>query len=309
MIRLKEGFLTGSYPPLVTPFKDGAVDYETYARLVERQVAEGSHGIVVNGTTAEPSTLSLEERNRLVETAVRAAAGRVPVVAATGGQSHADTIAMTSAAEKAGADALLVVTPYFARPPQRGLVEYYLDIGRRTGLPLMIYHIPGRAAVNMTVDSIAAIAEKLPTLVGMKHAVNDLTLVTEVLARLGPEFRIFVGLEDLSFPMMALGAQGVMNAVGNLMPKEVALLCEHVLAGRLAEARAAHFSLFELNQAVFFDTNPIPMKYMMKRLGLLPNEEHRLPMVPATAELAKRLDQVLERVGALGAATQRRKSA
>jgi 4-hydroxy-tetrahydrodipicolinate synthase len=308
VIRLKDGFLTGSYPPLVTLFKNGAVDYETYARLVERQVAEGSHGIVVNGTTAEPSTLSVDERNRLVETAVRAAAGRIPVVAATGSQSHADTVAMTAAAEKAGADALLVVTPYFVRPPQRGLVESYLDIGQRTGLPLLIYHIPGRTAVNMTVDSIAAVAEKLPTLVGMKHAVNDLTLVTEVLARLGSEFRVFVGLEDLSFPMMALGAQGVMNAVGNLMPKEVALLCEHVLAGRLSAARAAHFSLFELNQAVFFDTNPIPMKYMMKRLGILPNEEHRLPMVPATPELANRLDQVLDRAGAL-AASRPRKSA
>jgi 4-hydroxy-tetrahydrodipicolinate synthase len=305
MLRLREGFLRGSYPPLVTPFKSGAVDYETYARLVERQVADGSHGIVVNGTTAEPSTLSVEERNRLVEVAVKAAAGRIPVVAATGGQSHADTVAMTAAAEKAGADALLVVTPYFIRPPQRGLVEYYVDIGKRSGLPLLIYHIPGRAAVNMTVESIAAIAEKVPTLVGMKHAVNDLNLVSEVLARLGFEFRVFVGLEDLSFPMMAVGAVGVMNAVGNLMPKEVAALCEHVLAGRMAEARAAHFALFELNQAVFFDTNPIPMKYMMQRLGILPNEEHRLPMVPATPELAQRLDRVLERAGLLSQAKRK----
>jgi len=307
MLRLREDFLRGSYPPLVTPFKNGAVDYETYARLVERQVAEGSHGIVVNGTTAEPSTLSVEERNRLVDVAVKSAAGRIPVVAATGGQSHADTIAMTAAAEKAGADALLVVTPYFVRPPQRGLVEYYVDIGKRSGLPLLIYHIPGRTAVNMTVESIAAIAEQVPTLVGMKHAVNDLNLVSEVLARLGFDFRVFVGLEDLSFPMMAVGAVGVMNAVGNLMPKEVAALCEHVLAGRMAEARAAHFALFELNQAVFFDTNPIPMKYMMQRLGILPNEEHRLPMVPATPELAQRLDRVLEGVGLLSGA--RRKTA
>ena len=305
MLRLREDFLRGSYPPLVTPFKNGAVDYETYARLVERQVAEGSHGIVVNGTTAEPSTLSVEERNRLVDVAVKSAAGRIPVVAATGGQSHADTIAMTAAAEKAGADALLVVTPYFVRPPQRGLVEYYVDIGKRSGLPLLIYHIPGRAAVNMTVESIAAIAEQVPTLVGMKHAVNDLNLVSEVLARLGFDFRVFVGLEDLSFPMMAVGAVGVMNAVGNLMPKEVAALCEHVLAGRMAEARAAHFALFELNQAVFFDTNPIPMKYMMQRLGILPNEEHRLPMVPATPELAKRLDGVLERAGLLAEASRK----
>ncbi|HMK67361.1 MAG TPA: dihydrodipicolinate synthase family protein, partial [Stellaceae bacterium] len=139
----------------------------------------------------------------------------------------------------------------------------------------------------------------------IKQAVKELDLVNELIVRLGPEFRIFVGLEDLSFPMMAVGAVGVMNAVGNLMPKEVAGLCEHVLAGRMAEARAAHFALFELNQAVFFDTNPIPMKYMMQRLGILPNEEHRLPMVPATPELAKRLDQVLERAGLLSAPPRR----
>src|SRR5690242_15339524 len=142
MIRLKEGFLTGSYPPLVTPFKNDAVDYETYARLVRRQVAEGSHGIVVNGTTAEPSTLSVNERIELVRVAVKAAEGRLPVVAATGSQSHTDTVELTTAAEKAGAAAVLVVTPYFIRPPQRGLVEYYVDIAGRTSLPLLIYHIP-----------------------------------------------------------------------------------------------------------------------------------------------------------------------
>lgn len=297
MMKLDDKFLRGSYPPLVTPFKNGAVDYETYERLVAFQIGEGSHGIVVTGTTGEPSTLTVEERIRLVEVAVKAAKGRIPVAAATGSQSHADSLAMTVAAEKAGADALLIVTPYFIRPPQRGLVEYYLDLGRRTKLPVMIYHIPGRAAVNMTVDTIAAIAEKLPNLVGIKHAVNDLALVTEVLARLGFDFRVHVGLEDLSFPMLAVGAAGLMNAVGNIAPRKVAQLYEAVAAGKLAEARALHYELFELNQAVFFDTNPIPMKYMMARLGILPNEEHRLPMVPATPELAKRLDGVLERAG------------
>jgi 4-hydroxy-tetrahydrodipicolinate synthase len=299
MIKLDEKFLRGSYPPLVTPFRDGAVDYATYAKLVERQVAEGSHGVVVNGTTGEPSTLSVEERIRLVETAVKAAAKRIPVVAATGSQSHADSIALTEAAEKAGADAVLIVTPYFIRPPQRGLVEYYLDLGQRTQLPAMIYHIPGRAAVNVTVDTVAEIAQKLPRLVGIKHAFNDLTFVTELLARLGFEFRVHVGLEELSFPMLAVGAAGLMNAVGNIAPRKVAQLYELTAAGKLAEARALHYALFELNQAVFFDTNPIPMKYMMKRLGILPNEEHRLPMVPATADVAKRLDGVLARAGLL----------
>ena len=297
MIALQGNFLKGSYPPLVTPFRDGEVDYETYARLVERQVAEGSHGIVVAGTTGEPSTLAINERIRLLEVAVKAAKGRIPVVAATGSQSHADSIVLTEAAKGAGAAAVLIVTPYFIRPPQRGLVEYYLDLGRRTELPVMIYHIPGRAAVNVTVDTVAAIAEKLPRLVGIKHAFNDLAFVSDLLLRLGFEFRVHVGLEDLSFPMLAVGASGLMNAVGNLMPGKVAQLYELTAAGKLAEARALHYELWELNAAVFFDTNPIPMKYMMKRLGILPTEEHRLPMVPSTPELQKRLDGVLARAG------------
>lgn len=297
MIALKPDQLRGSIPPLVTPFKDGAVDFAAFERLVDRQIAERSHGVLITGTTAEPSTLTTAERIKLFEVAVKVAGGRVPVVAAPGGQSHADTVEMVAGAEKAGVDAMLVVTPYFLRPPQRGLVEYYVDIGRRTGLPLMIYHIPGRAAVNVTVDTVAAIAERAPNLVGIKHAVVDLDFATQLLKRMGMDFRIFVGLEELSFPMMAVGACGLMNAVGNLLPRRVAELCERVWANDLAGARAIHFELDELNRAVFFDTNPIPMKYMMRRLGILPNNEHRLPMLPATAELEKRLDGVLARAG------------
>jgi 4-hydroxy-tetrahydrodipicolinate synthase len=179
-------------------------------------------------------------------------------------------------------------------------VEYYVDIGRRTRLPMLIYHIPGRAAVSVEAATVERIAERTPNLVGMKHAANDLALVTEVLARLGGDFRIFVGLEELSFPMMAIGACGLMNAVGNLRPAALAQLCEDVFAERLARARAAHYVLFELNQAIFFDTNPTPLKYMMKRMGLLGSEEHRLPMMPATPELAARLDGVLVRAGLIG---------
>jgi len=299
MMKLPKGHLCGSYPPLVTPFKNGEIDYETYARLVEHQIAEGSHGIVVTGTTGEPSTLAVEERIKLAEVAVKTAKGRVPVVAATGSQSHADTIAITKGAEKAGVDALLVVTPYFIRPPARGLVEYYLDIAKRTALPWMIYHIPGRSAVAMAPETIAEIAEKADNLVGVKHAVNDLEFVTKVLVRLGMEFRVHVGLEDLSFPMLCVGASGLMNAVGNIQPRKVAELYNKVASGDLKGARDLHYALFEMNAAVFYDTNPIPMKYMMKRIGLLPNEEHRLPMVPSTPELQKKLDGVLERAGLL----------
>src|SRR5258705_4204509 len=300
MIRLSGKALKGSFPPIVTPFKDdGSVDYDTYGKLVEFHVKGGSPGIVVTGTTGEPSVLTPAERTELVKVAIAAAKKRIQVVAATGAQNHADTVAMSEAAEKAGADALLIVTPYFIRPPQRGLEAYYLDLCRRTDRPVMIYHIPGRAAVNMTADTIGRIAESASNLVGIKHAVNDLALVTELIVKLGVEFRIHVGLEELSFPMVCLGACGLMNAVGNLMPGPVAELYEATASGDLARGRALHYRLYELNQAVFYDTNPIPMKYMMQRLGILPNEEHRLPMVPTTPELQRRLDGVLERAGLL----------
>lgn len=284
-------------PPLVTPFRNGEVDYGAYAELVSFQIANGTHGIVVNGTTAEPSTLSVEERNRLVDVAIQVAAKRVPIVAATGTQSLADSKRLTEHAARAGADALLIVTPYFIKPPQRGLVAYYLELASISALPWMVYHIPGRAAVSVTVDTLKELKERSPTFVGMKHAVNDLGLVSQCFAALGPGFKVFVGLEDLSFPMMAVGACGLMNAVGNLKPRILADLCEAVWRNDLEQARELHHRLFEINQAVFFDTNPIPMKYMMRRLGILETNEHRLPMMPATAELESRLDGVLRRAG------------
>lgn len=291
--------LKGSIPPLVTPFRNGAVDYEGYARLVEFEIRNGSHGILVNGTTAEPSTLSVAERNRLVDIGVQVAGGRIPVVAATGSQSLEETRKLSEHAAKAGADALLIITPYYIRPPQRGLVAYFLELAKATELPWMVYHIPGRTAVNVTIDTLKELRAKSPSFVGMKHAVNDLALVSECHAVLGPQFKIFVGLEELSFPMMAVGACGLMNAVGNLLPRVLADLCEAVWRGDLASAQGLHHRLFEINQAVFFDTNPIPMKYMMRRLGILATNEHRLPMMPATPELERRLDGVLRRAGLL----------
>lgn len=303
MMPLGPDFLRGSYTPIVTPFRNGAVDLDVFARLVDRQIADGGHGVLVTGTTAEPSSLTIDERVELVRVAVAAAAGRRPVVAATGSQSYAETLTLTTKAESAGADAALVVTPYYIRPSQQGLVEYFIAIGQRTALPLLIYHIPGRAAVSVTVDTVSRIADRLPTLVGMKHAVNDIEFVTAVLARCGRDFRVFCGLEALSLPMLVVGAAGVMNAVGNLAPDRVAALCNAVAAGNLAEARRLHDELFELNQAIFFDTNPIPLKYMMARLGLLATSEVRLPLVQATPQVHQRLDDVLRQAGLLAAAT------
>ena len=297
MIRLRDKFLKGSYPPVITPFRDGKVDFDKFASLVERQVSEGSHGVVITGTTAEPSSLTLEERSELVKVAVNTVAGRIPVVAATGSQSYEETRELTARAERAGADALLVVTPYYIRPPQAGLIEYFVAVGKRASIPLLIYHIPGRAAVSVRTETVLQIADRLPNLVGMKHAAADLDFVGELLLRLGTEFRIFCGLESLSLPMLSIGAAGLMNAVGNLAPRRVALLCEEIAKGNLEAARKLHFDLFELNQAIFIDTNPIPLKYMMWRTGLLENAEVRLPLVPLDQKEQPMLDNILRRAG------------
>ncbi len=289
--------LKGSIPPVVTPIRDNAVDYEAYAGLIEFQVAQGSHGVLVNGTTSEPSTLTIDERNRLIDIAVETVQGRIPVVAATGSQSLAETEQLTAYAVSAGVDALLIVTPYYIRPPQRGLIQYYLKLASQHDTPWMIYHIPGRTAINVTLDTMKELREKSANFVGMKHAVNDLGFVTECFAALGDDFRIFVGLEELSFPMMTIGACGLMNAVGNLRPGILAEMCQAIWNSDLKTGRELHQRLLEINQAVFYDTNPIPIKYMMKKLGIMPSNEHRLPMVPATPEIERRLDGVLERAG------------
>lgn len=299
MIDLETEALRGSYPPLVTPFRDGEVDYHAYATLVERQVSGGSHGVLVNGTTGEPSTLTEHERDELVRIAVEVVDGRVPVVAATGSQSHDETCSLTVHAAAVGADALLVVTPYYVKPPQRGLVAYYQDIGGRTDLPLLVYHIPGRTSVEVQPETVEAIAETVPTFAGLKHTANDLGFVSDVRRRLGDEVRIFVGLEALSLPMLAVGATGLMNAVGNVAPASIAALYESVASGDLVAARKQHDELYELNQVITWDTNPIAIKYLLKRLGILERNEHRLPLVPATPELEQRLDDLLVRTGLL----------
>jgi 4-hydroxy-tetrahydrodipicolinate synthase len=293
MTTLSADALRGSITPLITPFRDGAVDYDTYASLVERHIALGGHGVLVNGTSAEPSTLTVAERNRLVDVAIEVGRGRTQIVAATGSQSYAETETLTDHATKAGVDALLIVTPYYIRPPQRGLVEYYVALARRTDVPVMIYHIPVRAAVNVELSTLVEIKSRAANLSGMKHASTDLAFVSDCLARLGDDFRIFVGLEEMSFPMLAVGACGLMNAVGNLVPDQVAKLYEDAVGGDLAAGRRAHYEMLELNRAVFWDTNPIPIKYMAKRLGIIARNEHRLPMVSATPELEKRLDALL----------------
>jgi len=309
VIKMKKNFLRGSYPPAVTPFKNGKVDFAKFEEIVDYMIDNGSHGVLVTGTTGEPSTLTSDERKQLYKIAVDVAAKRVPIVAATGSQSEAETMDLSFAAEKAGVDSLLVVTPYYVRPPQRGLVEYYVQIGKKIDLPLMIYHIPGRTAVSVTLDTVEQIMNRTENLVGIKHAVNDLGFVTHALDRFGFDFRVFVGLEDLSFPMLCIGACGLMNAVGNVAPRKVADLYEQTVAGNIEKARKLHYELTELNEAVFYDTNPIAIKYILMKMGVLDKNEHRLPMMSATAEVAARLDGVMKRAGLTNGKKAKKKAA
>ena len=294
MIR-KVPFLSGAFTPLVVPFRNGDVDYDRYARLIEWQIGQGTHGLLVNATSGEPTTLTFDEKARLIEVAVKTSAGRKPVVAGIPAESHAEAVNLLAKAEAAGADAVVSVTPYYVRPPQRGLVAFFADLANRTKLPFLIYHIPARAAVSVTAETFESIAERAPNFIGLKNTDDDLALVSRLMSRLGPDFRIFGGLESTAFAMSALGGCGTMITTSNVAPKQVAKLNELCMAGKLHEAQALALELDELMTAPFLDTGPIPIKCMMKLMGLIATNEHRLPMVPATPELEKQLEAIVER--------------
>ena len=289
--------LRGSLVPLVTPFAGGAVDVEAFEAAVER-VGVASDGVVATGTSGEPTSLSAKERAELYWRAVAVAAGRFPVVAATGSPNQVETIALTRAAEEAGVDAAMVVCPAFVKPSQEGLRQHFLAVARATELPFLIYNIPGRAGVGVSAETVARIAEDAPNLVGLKHASPDLDLVTDLLFRLGEDFRLFCGLESFSYPFLALGGSGLMSAVGNLVPEPVADLCRAVGEGDHARALALHRSLFRVNQAVFYDTNPGPLKAMLLASGL-GSDEVRPPLAPLSEETRARVMRALESVSDL----------
>ena len=282
--------LRGSIVPLVTPFADGAVDAAAFEAAVER-VGAASDGVVVTGTSGEPTSLSVAERADLFRRAVAVAAGRFPVVAATGSPNQAETLQLTREAERVGADAVMVVCPAFVKPSQEGLRRHFVTVAGATSLPLLIYNIPGRSGVGVSGETVERIAAEAPNLVGLKHASNDLDLVTDLLLRLGDDFRLFCGLESYSYPFLAVGGAGLMSAVGNLLPGPVAELCAAVAAADHARALALHRELFRLNQAVFYDTNPGPLKAMLADAGL-GSEEVRPPLAPLAAETRARVLEV-----------------
>ncbi len=288
--------LRGSLVPLVTPFRDGAVDWEGFAGLIEWQIAAGSHGLVITGTTGEPSALTVEERTGLYRLAVEVARGRVPVIAGTGTNNFEETVRLSQAAQAAGVDALLVVVPYYVRPSQEGLFRYFKGIAERVDLPVILYNIPGRTAANLEIDTVARLREACPNIVGIKEANKDFEHINRLIHRMGQDFLVYSGIELLCFPVLAIGGAGYVSATGNVAPDRVARLYELAAADRWREARDLHYELLPLNDALFIETNPVPAKTALGMMGKI-SPEVRLPLAPMRPENAERLRQVLRAYG------------
>jgi 4-hydroxy-tetrahydrodipicolinate synthase len=258
---------------------------------------EGTHGLLVNATSGEPTMLTVEERGQLVEFAIKVSNGRRPVCAGTASESFEATAALIDRFDKAGADSILVVTPFYSVPPQRGAVAYFSKLGNRTQRPLLIYHIPRRAGFALTVDTLQAIKEEVPHFVGLKNTDTDVGFVAGALKHLGRDFRVFAGLELPTLPMLGVGGCGMMITASNVAPHLVAQLYEAFANKDVDASIALNLRLYPLFNGVALESSPIPVKYMLKRLGLLKANDHRLPMVPASADVEKQLDKVLADIG------------
>ncbi|MFO7274037.1 MAG: 2,4-dihydroxyhept-2-ene-1,7-dioic acid aldolase [Bacillota bacterium] len=291
--------LRGSLVPLVTPFRpDGSFDEKTFCDLIEWQIDSGSHGITVTGTTGEPSSLSLEEREHVIETAARAIRGRVPLIAGTGTNNLDETLRLTRFAERVGADAALVIVPYYNRPSQEGLYRYFRQLADSVELPIIIYNIPGRTAVNMAPETMARLRRDCPNIIGVKEANKDFEHVSKVLHRCGRDFLVYSGIELLCYPMLAIGGAGHVSATANIFPREVADLYNHVAAGRWREAIELHYYLLPMNEALFLETNPGPLKWALGQLGRI-NPTLRPPLCEPSPENQARIRRVLQDYGLL----------
>lgn len=291
--------LRGAITPLVTPFRDGAVDVAALQRLVEFQIEHGSHGVGVTGTTGEPTSLSAEERELVIETAVWAARGRVPVIAGTGSVNYEETLRFTRFAQEVGAAAALVIVPYYCRPSQAGLYEHFRSVADAVPeMPIILYNIPGRSAVNLEPSTMARLRRDCPNIYGVKEANTNFGQVSQVLHQCGRDFAVYSGIEALCYPMLALGGAGHVSATGNVLPRQVADLYNLCEEGRWGEARDLHFALLEMNEVLFIETNPAPVKAALGMMGLI-SPELRLPLAPISAVSAERLRTVMEQYGLL----------
>jgi 4-hydroxy-tetrahydrodipicolinate synthase len=290
-------WMRGSMVALATPFKGGKVDYAALEALVEWQIASGQRALVPCGSTGESATMSHAEHAEVVAAVIKTAAGRVPVIAGTGSNATSEAIELTRAAERAGAKAALLISPYYNKPTQDGIVEHYRAVANASGLPLIVYNIPGRTSSTIEPQTLKRLSD-IERVVGVKEATGSLDRVMDTIAACGERFVVLSGEDSLTVPMIAMGARGVISAVANVIPKEMAQLTDAALAGRFDEAREVSYRALPVIRACFLETNPIPMKAALSMLGRC-QDELRLPLLPMTAGPREQLRNTLVAAGVL----------
>jgi 4-hydroxy-tetrahydrodipicolinate synthase len=289
--------IRGSLPALITPFRNGALDEKAFRDFVEWQIGQGTHGLVPVGTTGESPTLSHDEHMRVVELCVETARGRVPVIAGAGSNSTAEAIGLLKHAKKAGADAALVVTPYYNRPTQEGLYLHYRTLAEAVDFPIFIYNVPGRSAVDMSVETMARLAQ-LKNIVGVKDATANLARPSQMRVAAGPEFVQLSGEDATALGFMAHGGRGCISVTANVAPRLCAKFQEACLKGDYATALAIQDQLMPLHDALFVETNPGPVKYAVSLLGHCAPDA-RLPLAPITSATKEKVRAAMVRAGLL----------
>jgi 4-hydroxy-tetrahydrodipicolinate synthase len=283
---------------LITPFRDDAIDEPALRELVERQIADGVDQLAPCGCTGESATLSHLEHGKVIEIVVSAARGRVPVLAGTGSNSTREAIELTQHAKAVGADGALLISPYHNKPTQEGIYEHYRSIADQTEFPLVVYNIPGRTGSNIAPSTLARLAD-VPHIVGVKEACGNIGQIAEVVARCHEKFAVLSGDDALILPIMAMGGKGSISTASNVAPKAVSELIRACRDNDFARARGLHYQLLPLFDALFFETNPIPVKCALELMGLINSAEVRLPLTPITEANRERLQVVLKELGHL----------
>jgi len=289
--------LRGVFVPNITPFSAQGVDEDALKRLLDYLLAQNASGFVPCGTTGESATLTHEEHRQVVELTIRHVAGRRPVIAGAGSNSTHEAIGLVEHAEGVGADAVLVICPYYNRPTQPGLVAHFTKVAESTSLPIIMYNIPKRTGVNMEAATAAALS-RVPNIVGIKEASGDLDQVTEIIRSAEPGFAVLSGDGNMTFPICCVGGVGAILADAHVLPGEWRRMVELIAAGKLAEAREIHFRLLPIAKALFLETNPVPTKAAMELLGVASGEV-RLPLLPATDRCRAVLREELSKLGLL----------
>jgi 4-hydroxy-tetrahydrodipicolinate synthase len=286
---------TGSLVAIVTPFRKGKVDEKALGDLIEWQLAKGTNGIVPCGTTGESATLSHDEHNRVVELTVEVVKRRVPVIAGTGSNSTDEAISLTKHAKQAGADGALLITPYYNKPTQEGLYRHYKAVAESVDLPLVLYNIPGRTGVNMMPATIARLSA-IKNVVGVKEGSGSVQQASDIVQMCGERLTVLAGDDALTLPMMAIGGKGVITVTANVVPMDMANLVKSFASGNIDEARRIHFKLSPLFAALFYETNPIPVKEALGMMGKI-DPELRLPLCAMAADNREKLVRVLKDMG------------